>query len=219
MLLRIDAQRVQSLLATDTWQDRLALRELLGGGTMLAHASSPRYSYLAVDAALSGPPLRPALRAVAVLNIEHQPAAVVNFGLLGAGTPVTHQSFFLDPPGDLYHQSIRPRPDESTREQEYLSVTASKPIAVSEVRGPDLTGIRLGDWVLLFHTEAMAAGSPQSFEVLEGERLHFLVTGLVPGIWEIWRNGWLEQMDGMVRAGTAVLEFEGRPGHYFLRKL
>jgi hypothetical protein len=219
--LRIPARAAEALLTSDGWRDRASLRAVVGSGTMLAYAGGTHYSYLAVDTSETGLPLKPALPAVVVLRAADTAPVVINFGLLGSGTPSSGAAFSLDSQTSvlLHQKTIRPRTGESMREQEYLGVTGLTAPDAVEIAGPDLIGIRAGNWVVLFHTEATAGGSPQSFEVPRGETLHFLITGLAPGIWEIWRNGWLEQIDGVVRAGASVLDFTGPPGHYFLRKL
>ena len=84
----------------------------------------------------------------------------------------------------------------------------------------DLVGVRTGSTVVLFHTEKQMARSALSFDTGSGEgRLRFIVTGLAPGMWEIWRNGWVVEPEVVVRAGEGVLFFEERPGSYFIRRL
>ncbi len=88
-----------------------------------------------------------------------------------------------------------------------------------EVDSLDLAGTRLGDWVVLFNVEQLSTRSAVWFEVKGGARLRFLVTGLAPGTWEIWRNGFLEDPGGVVWRGAGALYFEGEAGQYFLRRL
>lgn len=113
---------------------------------------------------------------------------------------------------------------------ELLASRAAEPVFVHVLRttpGPEasplsgfeLAGARMGEWVVLFHTESRTARSPLSFEALGGERVRVLLTGLAPGAWELWRNGWLEDPDGVVRPQAAALYFEARPGDFFLRRL
>ena len=95
--------------------------------------------------------------------------------------------------------------------------TGAKATRISSL---DLVGVRVGANVVLFHTEKQMARSALSFDTGTGEgRLGFIVTGLAPGIWEVWRNGWLVEPEVVVRAGEAVLFFEERPGSYFIRRL
>ena len=85
----------------------------------------------------------------------------------------------------------------------------------------DWAGVQTDDYVVLFHTEPSLARSVFSFETAPGAgaRLRFILTGAAPGIWEIWRNGWVVDPGVTVRAGEAVLFFEERPGSYFIRRL
>jgi hypothetical protein len=85
----------------------------------------------------------------------------------------------------------------------------------------DLTGVVVGNNVVLFHTESRLASSAVSFDTGQSGagRMRFIVTGLAPGMWEIWRDGWVVDIGIPVRAGEAVLAFEERPGSYFVRRL
>jgi len=49
--------------------------------------------------------------------------------------------------------------------------------------------------------------------------MKFLIIGLAPGAWEIWRAGMRELEDGAVAPESGVLYFEGKPGSYFLRAI
>jgi hypothetical protein len=84
----------------------------------------------------------------------------------------------------------------------------------------DLDGVRAGDAVVLFHTEAGLARSAISFDTgTGGGRLRYIVTGVAPGMWEVWRDGWVVDIGVPVRRGEGVLYFEDRPGSYFIRRL
>ena len=85
----------------------------------------------------------------------------------------------------------------------------------------DWAGVQTDGHVVLFHTEPSLARSVFSFETAPGAgaRLRFVLTGAAPGIWEVWRNGWVVDPGVPVRAGEAVLFFEERPGSYFIRRL
>jgi hypothetical protein len=97
-----------------------------------------------------------------------------------------------------------------------VHATAGTPIS-----SLDLEGVVAGSTVVLFHNEARLAGSVLSFDTgkQEPKSLRFIVTGVAPGAWDIWRDGWLIEDSVPVRAGEAVLSFSGRPGSYFLRRL
>ncbi|HYO83252.1 MAG TPA: hypothetical protein VES20_17740 [Bryobacteraceae bacterium] len=84
----------------------------------------------------------------------------------------------------------------------------------------DLSGRRTGDHVVLFHTEPALARSVLSFDAgSAADSLNFVITGLAPGVWEVWRNGWVVDQGVTVRAGEAVLFFQERSGSYFIRRL
>jgi hypothetical protein len=93
------------------------------------------------------------------------------------------------------------------------------PPADGEIGSIDFGGVRLDGWVLLFYTEINSARSPVSFNVKGAGTLRFLLGGLAPGTWEIWRNGWLEDPSGTVDRTSGALYFEGPAGEYFLRRL
>ena len=95
--------------------------------------------------------------------------------------------------------------------------TEAKSVPISSL---DLVGVRVTGTVVLFHTEKQMARSALSFDTGSDEgRLRFIVTGLAPGMWEVWRNGWLVEPEMPVRAGEAVLFFHERSGSYFIRRI
>lgn len=98
--------------------------------------------------------------------------------------------------------------------QESLNVIGfSSPVRIKDL---DFTGARLGGYVALFHRAAAPARSSVSFHVDAPGKLKYLITGLAPGAWDIWFQGYLENSrDVAPREGS--LYFEGDPGGYFLR--
>lgn len=89
---------------------------------------------------------------------------------------------------------------------------------VKKIDEVDFAGALVGDWAFFFHNEAHALRSTASFEVAAEGKLHFMICGLAPGAWDIWRNGWLEDTSSGVDARSGVLYFEGRAGSYFIRR-
>jgi len=83
----------------------------------------------------------------------------------------------------------------------------------------DLAGVRLGGRAILFSTETSLARGAVSYLVKGSGLMRHLVTGLAPGNWQIWWNGWLEDPGRAVEPGAVSLEFEGEAGKYFLRRL
>jgi hypothetical protein len=93
----------------------------------------------------------------------------------------------------------------------------SKPAPVSSL---DVEGVRLREYVVLFHTEAGLLRSAFSFDTGEASGpVKIVVTGVAPGTWEVWRNGWVVDIGVVVRPKEGVLYFEERPGRFFVRKL
>ncbi len=82
----------------------------------------------------------------------------------------------------------------------------------------DFAGARLGSYVALFHRSATLARSAVSFRVDAPGKLKYLVTGLAPGDWDIWFQGYREDTL-TVNPREACLWFEGDPGGYFLRRV
>lgn len=97
-------------------------------------------------------------------------------------------------------------------------VTSARTRAITSL---DLEGVIVGSAVVLFYTEARPASSAVSFDTgkTDAERLRFIVTGTAPGMWEVWRDGWIVDIGVPVRGTEGVLAFEGRPGSYFIRRL
>lgn len=83
----------------------------------------------------------------------------------------------------------------------------------------DLAGVRIGNRAVLFRTEATMARDAVSYVVEGGGKLKHLVTGLAPGDWSIWWNGWLEDPGVFVEPSAGCLRFEGDSGSYFLRRV
>ncbi|HET8549742.1 MAG TPA: hypothetical protein VFL57_17155 [Bryobacteraceae bacterium] len=93
-------------------------------------------------------------------------------------------------------------------------VSAEKP---ERVESMDLAGTRIGHWVVLFNIERNSTRSAVWFETAAGLKLSFLVTGLGPGQWDIWRDGWLVEHGAYVRPTAGALYFTGLGGMYFIR--
>jgi len=102
--------------------------------------------------------------------------------------------------------------------EETHSIKLNPPVPYKPVSSIDLAGVRFEHYVILFHTETTMARST-FFGVEAGGTLKYLVVGLVPGTWEIWRNGFLEDPEGVVNKESGILYFEGPPGNYYLKRL
>ena len=74
----------------------------------------------------------------------------------------------------------------------------------TSVTSLDLEGVRTDDAVVLFYTEAGMARSALSFDTGKAAgKLRYIVTGLAPGMWEVWRNGWVVDIGVAVRPAKA----------------
>jgi len=82
----------------------------------------------------------------------------------------------------------------------------------------DFAGAVTGGWAVFFYNESRALRSTSSFAVPGEAKLQFLIGGLAPGGWDVWRNGWLEDTKSVVDAQSGVLHFEALAGSYFIRK-
>jgi hypothetical protein len=91
---------------------------------------------------------------------------------------------------------------------------SAKPTPVESM---DLAGIRVADWAILFNIEPRSTRSAVWFETSGGDKLRFLLTGLAPGQWDIWCDGWLVDHGAIVRPTAGALYFTGAPGMYFVR--
>jgi hypothetical protein len=97
-----------------------------------------------------------------------------------------------------------------------VHVSAARAQALDSV---SLVGVRVEERVILFHAERFSARSPLWFDAEGAPRMRWLATGLAPGTWEIWRELYLDDPDGIVPARAGALYYEGRPGRYYLKKL
>lgn len=101
-----------------------------------------------------------------------------------------------------------------------VHVEGAKPAA--RLDSLDVAGVLVGEDAVLFHSEPGLLRSAFSFDTGAGVKastLRFTITGVAPGIWEIWRNGWVVDIGVRVREREAVLHFSERPGSYFIRRL
>jgi hypothetical protein len=96
-------------------------------------------------------------------------------------------------------------------------VSAATAPKTEPIESMDLAGVCVGEWALLFNIEPRATRGAVWFETAGAAKHRALVTGLAPGQWDIWRNGWLVEQGAIVRPTAGALYFEGPAGTYFLR--
>jgi hypothetical protein len=207
------------------------LRPLVGAGPRaLGHDRTPDYAFLAVDATGSyRGTLRQVVRSFVFLPNE---ATLVNCDIAESEPPVP-VDWMLEGAEAGRLTIIQPRrakaaargrdlvveSRESTSDKLFLTLihTAARP-ETGEIDSSDLAGVRLGERVILFVAETRMA-TAVSFDVAGPAALKFLIAGMAPGAWEIWRGGFLEITDVTVEKESGALSFEGKPGSYFLRHL
>jgi hypothetical protein len=85
--------------------------------------------------------------------------------------------------------------------------------------GVDLEGVVAGEWAVFFHNEPFLARAGLSFAAEKPRELRLLVTGLAPGVWELWRDGWLDCPEIRVRPQHCAAYVAIAGGRYFLRKV
>jgi heparin/heparan-sulfate lyase len=91
------------------------------------------------------------------------------------------------------------------------------PLDVEPIEGPDVTGLRIADRVVLFNPAGDRTAKPVAFRVRGPALLKFLVTDLAEGTWQVWRDGEITRPAVVVPGDAGVACFEGPAGSYALR--
>lgn len=196
------------------WWDPQSLKHLLPNTSppvrLMAYAagpqpSAPSYAFAAFDETASH---QPAARAVRRSIVAIEGATTLSFDWVAANDPAARWTM---PEGGRRLQS------PNNAEGAFLTTFTTEPVL--PVEGVDLTGARIGDWLVLFHTDALSASSAVSFYLPGRDRLRILLTGLAPGVWQIWHNGWLEEPHAAIAKSAFSYYWEAAAGDYFLRRL
>lgn len=205
------------------WSTAASLRRILSAesATLLGHdaASDGAYAFAAFDVPATA--AEDVKRSVVILP----PRTIITFDhvLRGAatwkvaGTAVGHRTL-------LPHEAVMERVDDgisvrarSPREDvAFLNVIGARAVDVSSL---DLAGAMCDDFAVFFHSDSRSATSAVSFVVETSGMLRYLITGLAPGAWQVWRDGWLLDPVRSVRRESGTLYFSDRAGSYFLRRL
>jgi heparin/heparan-sulfate lyase len=205
----------------------------------------PEYAFLATDVtAAYGGMVRDAKRSFVFLNLGAQgiAGALVTFDLIVTADTAQRVEWLiqdLEKPelrgspfsGDLRLGERKWRLESRTLSSkrasaetlflnllQFVDPEAATPLPAGEVSSVELAGVRLADRVVLFHADTTSARGAVSFSVTGDGTLKYLVTGLAPGTWEVWWNGWLEDPQGFVDLKAGALYFQGPAGSYFLRR-
>jgi hypothetical protein len=99
-----------------------------------------------------------------------------------------------------------------------LHVIAQTPARFIAQDTISLVGVRFAERLVMFHAERFSARSPVWFDAEGAANMKCLITGLAPGGWEIWRELYLEDPNGLVRREEGALYLEGPPGRYYLKR-
>lgn len=200
--------------AQGRWWELARLRAFVGPrAVLLGYDCGPaadhvEYAFLA--AGVSRPGGNPARRMTALIRLaDHTAAVVFDLGVAEDPAPLPNGILVAHAPlaralGDAV--SLR------------VLQTAAGAIGWQPLSSAELAGVRLAGRVVMFHVEPSSARSAVSFAAEGAPALKCLVGGLAPGMWEIWRNGWLEEPMAGVAPRSGALYFESRAGSYFLRR-
>jgi hypothetical protein len=218
--IALAAADVEACLSEKRWWEIAALRRLLHGqsATILGHDAGPRpedpaWAFLATDVSLAFPPGVTVRRFFVILPRQ----AVLTLDLAAAPGPL-RWDLIPSPGSRLSHRRILPDAKDPTHADGIaLNALALPGSSVEPVLSVDLAGGRVGSTVVLFHTETGMARTAVFFEMEASGRLNYLLAGLAPGGWDIWRDGYLEDTEHGVRPAAGTLFFEGEPGNYFIR--
>ena len=185
------------------------LRVMAGAGARpLGHDAGPDYAFLAVDATRGHEGVRELTRSFVFLpGLD----ALITYDVASPGAALKWVAEGADKRENVGAVS-------AAESSALHVIQMGKVLGIAKIESDDLAGVRLAEHVVAFHTETRMAQSAVSFEVGGPAALKFLITGLAPGPWEIWRAGMLEISDSVVAPEAGALHFIGKPGSYFLRR-
>jgi hypothetical protein len=204
------------------WWEPAQLRALVGErARLLGHDYGPRpgapeYGFMAADITPAGSRFRMVRRSCVVLKIGTPWALIAHDFAAPRGERPPLELASGQRHTSLPPRAVRVREDEAAL-LDVVQIGGTLPVV--PVTLVNLAGAMISDRVVLFYTEPYMARSMVSFDVDAGGRLKFLVTGLAPGTWEIWWNGWLEDPQGGVEPEAGALYFQGEAGSYFLKRI
>jgi len=89
---------------------------------------------------------------------------------------------------------------------------------VERLSAAGLTGVRVAGRVVWFQKESERIDHALSFTVAGDGTLHYLVTDLAEGTWQIWRDGKIVTPAVTVTQTAGTLWFDGPPGTWELRR-
>lgn len=223
--ISLDARDLETFFALSKWWELAGLRGLLGSQAAASRAlgysfgpdgKHPEYAFLA--ASVSVAQCQDVKRLFVFLDF----GALVTFDIVVPveGSKRPHFSISGSETGFARAAVLADSENKTSGDALFLNVI-QRPAAALPVQAfsnMDIAGVRIGDWVTAFYTEPASASAAVSFDVPGSGKVKYLVAGLAPGTWEIWRNGWLEDPQAVVERAAGALYFEAPAGGYFIRK-
>ena len=199
--IRLQAVTVGAVLRAARWWELANLRQLAPGKPLGysfgPNAAAPDYAFVALDTA-------EARRFFLVLP---------NVGLVCCDLAAAGARWSLEGRDPALTPRTLLREDGVLLNSVLLSAAA--PAAFSN---EDVVGLQAGRRVAVFHRERQMQNSALHFDAKGTAKVSCLVAGLAPGYWEVWWNGYLEDLEGLVRPEAGTLWFDGDPGSYFIRR-
>jgi len=129
-----------------------------------------------------------------------------------------------DKEGERGAWRIQISPKEKTKEDYFLNVmqvmdnNSNKKFEIDFIEDEDVIGVQISDRVVTFSKNARTLNKPFSFTVKGKGKFKIIVTDLLPGNWQVIKDGKLLIPAIPVRSDDGVLYFEGAGGIYkFLR--
>ena len=197
------------------WNSRAALQQFLGPGLQpLGYLAGEYFAFYAAGSDSGASVLR---RSVVLLR---EPATLTTFDIVSADADSALE-WQLEPGSASVRvlplaSAVPPLGGGAAARLHLLSLgDAPRPSAIDSL---DFAGWSAAGHAVLFHADTQSARSAVSFEFAASGEQQLLITGLAPGRWDVWRNGWLERMDEIVPPDAGALAFRGRSGSYFLRR-
>lgn len=119
---------------------------------------------------------------------------------------------------------IEVSPKAPARENYFLNImqvmdSDGEKLDIRKIDGEGIVGVTVSDRVVLFSKDSEAIDSPVTFSIREKGRYKILVTDLVPGTWQVLRNGKATVGSVSVKDEDGALYVEGSAGAYELKKI
>jgi heparin/heparan-sulfate lyase len=130
-----------------------------------------------------------------------------------------------DPCNERGEWRVEVTPKVPAKENVFLNVmqmtdNSQKELPVARIDAEEMVGAVIADRVVLFSRDGKPLKGGVKFEIPSSspEKVKVLVTDLIPGTWQIWKDG--KMFIPLLPAGSedGALYFEAAPGSYELRR-